>query len=121
MEVILDSNFIISCVKRKMDFISLLEEEGFKVFLPREVYQELKDLKLKVSKEDKSAIEVALKIFESAKVKKISLGNIAVDKGLIDKGKQGYYIASLDAAIKRSVKNRVVISNASNAIIIERD
>lgn len=121
MEVILDSNFIISCLKRKIDFISDLENQGFKVFLPREVYQELKDLRLKVNQEDRMAVEIALKLFESKKTKKISLGNMSVDKGLIDKGKKGYYIATLDAAIKRSVKNRVFISSAKNAIIVERD
>ncbi len=45
MEVILDSSFIISCVKRKIDFISQLEEKGFKVLVAREVLQELKDMK----------------------------------------------------------------------------
>ena len=121
MEVILDSNFIISCIKRKIDFMSQLEGEGFKILLPREVYQELKDLRLKLRKDGKDAIEIALSMFESKKFKKISLGNMQVDKGLIEKAKQGYYIATLDTAIKRSAKNRVVISNAQNSIMVERD
>ena len=121
MEVILDTNFIISCVKKKIDFISQLEGLGFKVIMPREVFQELRDLRMKVSHNEKSAIDIALKIFDSAKIKKIKLGNKSVDSGLIDKGKQGAYIATLDAGIKRSVPNRVLISMASNSIIIERN
>jgi rRNA-processing protein FCF1 len=121
MEVLLDSNFIVSCLRKKIDFISDLEGQGFAVFLPKEVYQELKDLKNKVSHEDKIAVEMALTLFESKKLKRISLGNQSVDSGLIEKGRQGYYIATLDAAIKRQAKNRVLINNAQNKIVIERD
>ncbi|MEK6850570.1 MAG: hypothetical protein AABX85_03270 [Nanoarchaeota archaeon] len=120
MEVLLDSNFIISCLKRKIDFISKLEEKGFKILLPREVFQELKDLKNKVSHEDRLAIEIALKMFESKKVKKTTLGNKSVDLGLIERGRNGSYIATLDAAIKREVQNKVIINSAANSIIIER-
>ena len=121
MEVFLDSNFIISCLKRKIDFISELEGKGFKILLPREVFQELKDLKNKVSHEDRSAIEIALKMFESKKMKKTTLGNKNVDQGLIEKGRNGAYIATLDAAIKREVQNKVFINSATNNIVIERN
>ncbi len=121
MEVILDTNFIISCIKRKIDFVSELEEIGFKIVLPREVYQELKDLRKKISPDSKAAVEIAITMFESKKIKKIKLGNVPIDEGLIEKSKKGYYIATLDAAIKRSIKNRVVISNAKNSISVERD
>ena len=120
MEVLLDSNFIISCLKKKIDFISELEGKGFKILLPREVFQELKDLKNKVSPTDKAAIEIAIKMFESREIKKTTLGNKSVDLGLIEKGRNGAYIATLDAAIKREVKNKVFINSATNNIMIER-
>ena len=121
MEVFLDSNFIISSIKRKIDFISELETLGFRILLPREVFQELKDLHDKVAPSDRSAINVALKMFESRKVKKTTLGNKNVDLGLIEKGRRGAYIATLDNAIKREVDNKVVINSASNNISIERN
>lgn len=120
MEVLLDSSFIITCIKRKIDFISQLEEQGFRVLLPREVFQELKDLKLRVSHDDRAIIDIALKVFESKKIKKMKLGNDTVDKGLIAKGKQGFYIASLDSSIRREVKNKVGILSSGNRIFIER-
>jgi len=120
MEVLLDSNFIISCIRKRIDFIDELEALGFKVALPREIVQELKDLKSKVGHEDRAAIAVALKMFENSKIKKIKLGNGKVDDKLIDYGKKGAYIASLDAYIKRSVPNKVVINAASNKIVVER-
>jgi len=119
MEVLLDSNFIISSIKQKIDFIGQLEDQGFKVLLPLEVYHELKDLKLKLSYEDRTAINVALELFESKGIKKIRLGHTSVDVGLINKGKQGYFIATLDNAIKNVVPNRVVIFEAQKRIGLE--
>ncbi len=120
MEVILDTNFIVSCVKRKIDFLDVLAGMGFRVVLPREVMQELKDLKMKTSHADRMAIELAFDIIGSSKIKKIRLGDMEVDKGLIEKGRTGIYIATLDAVIKREVPNRVVISNAKNSLEVER-
>ena len=121
MDVLIDTNFIISCIRRKIDFLEELKNMGFKVTLLREVYQELKDLKFKVSNEDKAAIEIALQMFEKNKVNKGTIGNVSVDMGLIEKGRKGHYIATLDAAIKRQVPNRVIINNAKNSIEVERD
>ncbi len=119
MEVLLDSNFIIACIKEKIDFITQLEEQGFKVFLPLEVYQELKDLKYKVSPIDREAINVAFEVFEKKGIKKMRLGNDAVDRELIKKGKHGYFIATLDGAIKNEVPNRVVIFASQKRIGVE--
>ncbi len=121
MEAILDSNFVISCVRNGIDFITELEGMGFKIILPREVMQEMKDLKNNVKHDDRVAIDLAFSLFETKKVKKMTLGHSQVDLGLIHKGKKGAYIATLDAAIKRSVSNRIVINSAKNALSIERD
>ncbi len=121
MEVLLDTNFIISCVKRKIDFLAQLEENGFKVILPTQVFQELKDLRFKVSHEDRTAIKFALDILIKNKVKKASLGGSNVDEGLITLGKKGAYVATLDSAIKRAVPRRVGISQSQQKIIIEQD
>ena|SRR3989344_2252285 len=123
MEVILDSSFILSCVKKKIDFVAQLEEQGFKIVVPREVLQEMKDLKLRsgLSHEERSAIEFIFKIVESEKIKKISLGSRKVDKGLIEKGREGIYIATLDRAIKREVKNKVVIFDAQKKVGVSKD
>ena len=121
MEVILDSNFIISCLRRKIDFLSELRLLGLTPMLPREVLQELKDLKMKLKHDDRAAINMALTLFEEDGIKKMKLGNRTVDLGLIDKGKKGIYIATLDSAIKRMVPNKVLISDSQNKLIVERD
>ncbi len=121
MEVLLDSSFIISCVRDRIDFIEQLEEQGFKVKIPREVMQEMKDLKLsnRASRDDRTAVDVALQMIENRKVKKISMGEGKVDDWLIKKGNEGYYIATLDREIKRHIPNKVVIFNAQGRVGIE--
>ncbi len=123
MEVLLDTNFIISCLVKKIEFMDELENMGFKMLLPREVFQELKDLKKdKISKEERVAIDLAMNLFSSSKrVKKMTLGHHIVDDALIEKGKSGIYIATLDNGIKNKVPNRVVIDAARKSLKIERD
>ncbi len=123
MEAILDTNFIISCLMKQIDFIEELQDKGFKIVVPREVLQEMKDLKRKdkTSRAENTAIDIALQIIETKKVKKISLGENYVDKALIAKGKEGVYIATLDKGIQRQVPNRIVIKSASKSLEIERD
>lgn len=123
MEVILDTNFVISCIMKKIDFMAQLEELGFKVLLPREVYEELKDLRkdARVNREKRTAIDVALELMGKKKVKNITLGAGKVDEGMIKKGRVGYYIATLDNGIKRSVPNKVVINDAQKRVAVERE
>jgi rRNA-processing protein FCF1 len=122
MEVILDTNFIVSCILKRIEFIDELEGMGLKVRVPRRVLQELKDLKTdkKTSREERQAVEMAFKILEDKRVKKIRIGGSYVDDGLIQKGKEGLYIATLDREIKHAVPNRVVIDAAKNSLKIER-
>jgi len=126
MEVLLDTSFVISCIRKKIDFISQLENIGFKVVLPREVLQELKDLKEnpRESRLDRDAVDIAFQMFEVKKIKKVSLGRRMekkrVDEALIKKGKEGYYIATLDNEIKRAVPNKIIIFNATKSVGVER-
>ena len=118
MEVLLDSSFIISCIRKGIDFLGQLEEQGFVVKLPREVMQEMKDLKKsdKISHDDRVSIGVAFEMIEKRKVKKISMGNGKVDDWLIKKGNEGYYIATLDAGIKNKIPKKVVIYDSKGSV-----
>lgn len=123
MEVLLDTNFIISCVLKRIDFISELEGMGFKVRVPKSVLQEMKDLKKenKTSRAERQAIDVAFALLEEDKrVKTTRIGGRYVDDGLIQKGKGGVYIATLDREIKHAVPNKVVIDSARKKLKVER-
>ena len=118
MKVLLDTSFVISCIRKRIDFLTQLEGQGFDLVLPREVLQELKDLKKKssTSQEDRIAIDVSFEMFEKKNFKKISLGGRNVDSGLIEKGKEGFFIATLDAEIKKAVPKKIVIFNSKKAV-----
>lgn len=122
MEVLLDTNFIISCIMKRIDFFEELENMGFKVKMPREVLQEMKDLRKesRVSHEERTAIDIAFDLLNGKKVKKIKIGGKNVDDGLIKRGREGFYIATLDSEIKRNVPNRIVILSAQNKLGVER-
>ena len=123
MEVLLDTNFIISCLLKKIDFVDEFVKLGLVPVLPREVLEELKDLKKdsKMSRKEREAIEIAFQIFEQRKLKKIKIGGSNVDDGLIKKGREGIYIATLDNEIKRKVPNKIVILSARKTLGLERD
>jgi len=122
MEVLLDTNFIISCILKRIDFLEELEGMGFRVKIPREVLQEMKDLKKekRTGRLEREAIDIAFKMFEEEKIKKVTVGGKNVDEGLIAKGREGIYIATLDREIKREVTNLVVIDNPKKSLKIIR-
>ena len=105
MQVILDSSFIISCVRDRIDFVNQLKDQGFVAVVPREVLQEMKDLRIsnRSSREDRLAIDVALEMIEKNKVKKTTLGEGKIDDFLIKKGQEGSFIATLDNGIKKKI------------------
>jgi rRNA-processing protein FCF1 len=124
MEVVLDTNFILSCIRKRIDFLEELNKLGFsKVFVPREVLQEMKDLRKNSSlnQDDRIAIDVAQKMLSDKKFKKGKVGGKTVDEGLIAKGREGVFIATLDRAVKREVPNKIVIESAKNSLSVVRD
>ncbi|MEK6908828.1 MAG: hypothetical protein AABX23_02125 [Nanoarchaeota archaeon] len=121
MQVLLDSSFIISCVRDRIDFLSQLHEQGFTPVVPREVLQEMKDLRIsnRSSRDDRLAIDVAFELFEKAKIKKTTLGEGKIDDFLIKRGQEGIFIATLDNGIKKKVPKRIVIFKAQNRVGVE--
>ena len=109
--------------KIRIDFLDELEEMGFKPIVPREVLQELKDLRLKdkTSRNERTAIDVAFQLFEQRKVRKKKIGGKNVDYGLIAKGGDGTYVATLDAGIKNKIANKIVIDKAKNGLRVLRN
>lgn len=125
MEVLIDTNFILTCIKRKLDFISLSEQlfsEKIDFIIPEEVLDELKKLsKRKGEKtEDKSAAETAIKFAKEAKLKTFSLKSKNVDDGIVDYAKKNnVIIATMDRALKQRVKGNIltVIDDKSLEIV----
>ena len=102
VQVILDTNFILTCIKQKIDFFE--ELVGTQILIPEQVINEIKNLKNPNSK-------LALKLLEKNKFKKIDLGRGHVDKLIIRFAKENpkTIIATLDREIKNKTKNQKLI------------
>jgi rRNA-processing protein FCF1 len=112
--VLLDSSFILTCAKQKIDFFEFLETSGIQILIPEQVINEIK--KISDSKEKlhfKDDAELALIILgkHKNKFKKIDLEGKNVDNAIINfaKKNQDIIIATLDRKIKTSLKNKKLL------------
>jgi len=116
MKILLDTNFVLTCVKQKIDFASLAEEifdEPIEWIIPQEVLNELGNLKDKkgVKVGDKVAAKLSFEILKKLKLKIIELGgkNPNVDIKIVNYliGKK-IVLATLDKDLKGRVKNKIL-------------
>ena len=111
---ILDSSFILTCAKQKIDFFEFLENEGIQAVVPKQVLAEI----LGVSK-SKDYGKTALQILKKNKFKEIVLKGKNTDLGIIKYAKEnpGAIVATLDLGIKRKVKNRKMIIRGKKKLV----
>ena len=118
-KVILDTSFIITCAKQKIDFFSDIFEMGLEILIPRQVLSELK----KLSEKNESA-RLALGIFGKKKkmFREINLEKYGktTDKGIINFSKEnpGTIIATLDKEIKSKTLNRKMVIRSKKKLEI---
>jgi rRNA-processing protein FCF1 len=132
MKIIVDTNFVLTCVKQKIDFVNLSEQlfdDEMQFFVPEEVLKELVMLvKRKGEKtKDKEAAKLSIKILENlekkGRINKVKLENDNVDNGLVDYAKMNseekFIIASLDKDLKKRVKNKILTIKGKKMLSIE--
>ena len=61
-------------------------------------------------------IDVAFEMFEQRGIKKIKVGGKNVAEGLIAKGKKGFFVATLDGAIKHAVPRKIIIFDSKKTV-----
>ena len=114
-EVILDTNFILTAVKYKIDILDGIKFLGLTPIIPIQVINELKKIKKSKKKgKIKESAELALKILEKKKIKKIDLKHNYVDKGILNytKNNKAVIIATMDKELKNKIQNRKLIIRA---------
>ena len=110
MKILLDTNFILTCVKQKIDFFSLADElfdEKLIWVIPSEVLDELEQLSEKegMRTEDKKAAGLSLKILRGHKLKEIKLKDKNVDRGLAEYANTNEIVlATLDRELKKKAR-----------------
>ena len=103
---ILDSSFILTCVKQKIDFFEFLENGGIQIVIPKQVINEIE----KISK-SKDYGKTALQILKKNRFNKIDLNEKNVDFGIVKYARKNpeIIVATLDTGIKRKIKNQKLI------------
>ena len=109
-QVILDTSFILSCVKQRIDFFEKLEYDGFKIFIPEQAIDELMGL----------GAQLALNILEKHKFKIIKVPGKDADTAIIKFAKENpeAIVATLDVGLKNKVKNHKMIIRGKKTIEI---
>ncbi len=110
----MDTNFILACVKQKIDIINSVDFLNEKVdwVVPREVLNELESLKDRkgIKFSDRNSAKVGLEIIALLEPEIIEIKNPNVDKGIADylSGKD-ILLATLDKELKKKVNNKKLV------------
>jgi len=114
-QVILDTSFILSCIRKKIDFFDEIKFMGIKIIIPGEVIMELKGLA-----NSKQEAVLALKLLEKNEFMDISLHSENVDNGIVKaaRGNNDYIIATLDREIKKKSKNQKLVIRGKKLEIV---
>lgn len=106
-KAILDTNFILTCVKQKIDFLDEIGLMGMDVLIPEEVLKEIRKIISSGKKlHFREDAKLALKILNKNKFKKIRLDTEDVDKGLVNFAEKNkdVIVATLDRELKEKIK-----------------
>ena len=121
-QVLLDSSFILACVKQKIDFFHDIELMGLQILIPIQVISELRGILRSEKKlHEIDNAKLTLKVIEENSFEKINLENANVDQGIkefADKNK-ALTVATLDKELKGRIKNpKMVIRRKKKLEII---
>jgi len=119
-KILLDTNFILSCIRKKIDFLEELKLSGRKILLPIQVIDEIKMIAKEGKYKSRQEAEFALKLLREAPFEKIDLKHKYVDKGIrnfILKNKS-VIVATLDKELKRRKNYNMVITRNKKIEII---
>lgn len=106
-KAILDTSFILTCVKQKIDFLNEIKFMGMDVLIPEEVLDEVRKIMNSRKKlHFKEDAKLALKILDKGGFKKINIGTSYVDKGIVNFAEKNkdVIVATLDKKLKNKIK-----------------
>tara|TARA_Y100000310_G_C20620758_1_gene783150 strand:- start:891 stop:1271 length:381 start_codon:yes stop_codon:yes gene_type:complete len=123
-QVLLDTNFIITCLKEKIDFVEDLTFMGFQLLVPKQVIIELTKISEDKQKQKKlhhrQDAVLALKLIAKSQLKKVDIGKGPVDNQIKKYIKEHpkTFIATLDRGLLEDVLNRKITIRRKNKLEI---
>ena|SRR3990172_6415050 len=100
-QIVLDTSFIFSCVKQKIDFFEKIQHEGMKVMIPEQAIDELMGL----------GAQAALNILEANEFEMVKVPGKDADEAILKIAKKNpdVIVATLDQGLQKKLKNRKMI------------
>ena len=111
-QVILDTNFILTCVKQKIDFFREIPERGWEILIPIQVIEEIKRVANSTKKmKFRDDAKLAQVILEKNSFQEIDIKGKYADKGIIKYAEQHpqLIVATLDKEIKNKLNNSKLV------------
>ena len=121
-QAILDTNFILTCVRQKVDFFRDIPNMGVQILISKQVIEEIKRVGNSTKKlKFRDAAKLAQVILEKNKFKQIDIRGKYVDKGLIKYAKDHprLIVATLDREIKSKVTNSKLVIRGKKKLEIQ--
>lgn len=118
VKAILDTSFILTCVRNKIDFFYELEQMGFQVEIPQKVLNEIISLGKNKKKRLRDNAILASKILEKNNFETIELEGKTADSSIIHHAHKNprEAVATLDKEIKSKIKNKKIIVRGKSKI-----
>jgi len=118
--IILDTNFILSCIRKKIDFFHELKLLGLKIIIPIQVIKELENLSEKGNLKLREEAKLSVQILKKNSFDKVDLKIKNVDNGIVKFAKEheDYIIATLDKGIQSKIKNNKLIIRGEKGLEI---
>lgn len=109
-QIIIDTSFIITCVRQKIDFFEKLEHEGIKPLVPLQALQELSGL----------GADTALKVLEKNDFEVVAVKGKDADSAIIKIARKNpnMIVATLDQGLQKKLKNRKMIIRGKKSLEI---
>jgi len=126
MKILLDTNFILTCAKQKIDFDAImngLTSEEVKWIVPEEVLGELRGLQFggKIKIKERNAATIGIEIVKDLGVEVVKLSSTAndVDTKIVNylRGKK-IILATLDRKLKSRIKNKILTIRGKKTLTI---
>ncbi len=111
-KVLLDTNFILTCIRNKVDFFEEIQLLGITIIIPEQVIKEIERISTSQKKlRFREEAKIALNMLKKSPFKKISLENKNVDNGIakLAKKDKSIIIATLDKELQGKFPNQKLI------------
>ena len=122
MKILLDTNFVLTCAKQKIDFDRIMNgqtSEEVKWIVPEEVLGELRGLKIggRIKIKERNAATIGIEILTKLGAEVVKLSNTAndVDTKIVNYiHDKPIILATLDKKLKSRVKNKILTIRGKN-------